>query len=497
MKFKQKIFTALTVMLVSIFTVLPYCCEATGEALSITITGNVSGRTLSIYKLFDLNINEGNYYYSWDGLATEDFFSNEKDLKTVYEATEYLKELKEDSTDLTKLAEEYYTYCKNNGISEIDKKTVGENESQTTFSGLDQGYYLVYDETKATENTAKSAAIVSNLTENMRVSIKVDSIEINKEVDDTSAKIGDTVNFTITSTVPEMIGYDKYSFIISDTLSKGLDLNEDSIKIFIGDNEYTDYTKTSVKNSDNTTTLTITFNNFINQKENSGDTIKVNYSAKLNNEAAIEKDTSNGAKIIYSNDPTSDKKGETDEVVVHVYTYAIELTKKNSKDDILSGVEFILKLDNGKYAKFDQNGVYTESVDNKDEATILVTNSEGKISISGLEVGDYELIETKTLEDYNLPNFSFSFRISQLLNDDGTLKTASFEYTADDENKEAEGYIKDVSNSSASFEVTVLNAKKGLLPSTGGMGTIIFTVGGLGLMLIAASVFIVRKKVKA
>ena len=497
MKVKQKILLALTLMLVTIFTVLPSCCKATGENLSITVTGNVSGRTLSIYKLFDLEIVDGNQYYSWEGLPTKDFFTNKKGLSTIYETTEYLKGLESNSTNLTKLAEEYYNYCEDNNISELNKKVVGENEKQVTFSGLDKGYYLIYDETVASKTVAKSIGIVSNLTENTTVSIKVDSIEVDKTVDETSAKVGDDVNFTITSKVPEMIGYDEYSFVISDTLSKGLDLDEESIAISIGEDEYTNYSKSSVKNQDGTTTLTITFKDFIEQKVNSGKTITVNYTAKLNNEAAVEKDNTNSAKVIYSNDPTTDKKGETDEVVVHVYTYAVELTKKNSKGDVLSEVEFILKLGNGKYATFDQDGVFTGTVENKDDATILKTNSEGKIAISGLEAGEYELIETKTLDEYNLPNFGFSFRISQELNDDGTLKTASFDYIADEEIKEAAGYIEDVSSSTPSFEIVVLNAKKGLLPSTGGMGTILFTVTGIGLMIVAASVFVVRKKVRA
>ena len=146
MKVKQKILLALTLMLVTIFTVLPSCCKAAGENLSITVTGNVSGRTLSIYKLFDLEIVDGNQYYSWEGLPTKDFFTNKKGLSTIYETTEYLKGLESNSTNLTKLAEEYYNYCEDNNISELNKKVVGENEKQVVFSGLDKGYYLIYDD---------------------------------------------------------------------------------------------------------------------------------------------------------------------------------------------------------------------------------------------------------------------------------------------------------------------------------------------------------------
>ena len=71
--------------------------------------------------------------------------------------------------------------------------------------------------------------MISSLTKNEEVKIKTDAIDVEKEVDVTSANVGEDVKFTITTSVPRMIGYDKYVFNVIDILSKGMDFNNDII----------------------------------------------------------------------------------------------------------------------------------------------------------------------------------------------------------------------------------------------------------------------------
>lgn len=479
---------------------MPITSFAAGDNLTITVKGEVAGRTLSLYKLFDMHVDGDNYYYTWDNLPSEEFFTG-KGYDTIFKATEYLKSLENNSTELTNLAEDYYTYCINKSIPAISKKDVSNDAKSVEFNGLDKGYYLIYDETTASEKTARSAAIVSNLKENREVLIKVDTIDVEKEANINSASYGDIVNFTVKSKVPEMIGYSTYEFEIIDTLSKGLTLVENdngvvNVKITIDGKDYTEFVTEKIDNADETTTLKIKFNNFIRQKINSGKEIKIEYQATINKKAAIEKDNTNNVKIIYSNDPNKNTKGETNTDVVHIYTYEIDFTKKNSFGNPLAGAEFVLQLENGKYAKLDNAGIFEEAVDSIENATKLLTGEDGIIKILGLKEGTYKLIETKAPTDYNTPDFSFDFRIIQELNEDGTLKNAKFDYIADKELKEAKGYIKDTKNSdnSAIFKVDVLNSKKGLLPSTGGMGTIIFTIAGIAIMATAGTVIALKNK---
>ena len=177
-----------------------------------------------------------------------------------------------------------------------------------------------------------------------------------------------------------------------------------------------------------------------------------------------------------------------------MYTYAIDFTKKNTAGTVLSGAEFVLRLEDGTYATFDNNGVFTGTVATREEATVLTSDANGKVAISGLKAGTYTLVETKAPDGYSVPNFEFTFTIDQVLKADGTLETASFDYITDKDNTAAKGYMTDSTSQSASFAIDVLNAKEGALPTTGGMGTTIFTVVGISIMAVAIVALVARNR---
>src|SRR5699024_3412524 len=162
--------------------------------------------------------------------------------------------------------------------------------------------------------------------------------------------VGDSVYFDLTGTVPSMDGYDKYFYIIVDTLSKGLtfDLGYEyflSIYRENGDLAYTVakgdlqhnpfYTVTPTVNGDGTTTLKIVINNAIRLKEFAGGKVCFTYRATLNQDAVIgDSGNPNSVHLEYSNDPNYDYKGDneptgndpmgqTPEDYVIVYTGAV------------------------------------------------------------------------------------------------------------------------------------------------------------------------------
>lgn len=510
MKTFKKLFTILTIVLVAIMTFVPAKSLAADGDLTITVTGDVAGRTLSVYRLFNLTVTgtaeNPVYNYSWaDG--SEAFFTA-KGYDTVAKATDYLKGFANDSTQLTKLAEEFYTYCTktaNPAIPAVAKTIVDTEATSANFTVNGQGYYLIYDETTSIEaGRAISAGILQNVTANATVAIKADRTKVEKETGKETAFVGENVPFTVTTQVPNLVGYETYTFTVIDTMSKGLDFKND-VKVTIDGVEYKDetdegvkqYTVTSSKDSETgKTTLTIAFTpaEFVKLADKKGKDIVITYSADLNSDAAVELDNTNNVVIRYSNDPDSTGTGTTPPDIVHVYTYKIDFTKKNTAGTVLPGAEFILKLSDGKYATFDANGVYTGSVAERKSATPLVSDSNGKIAVSGLKAGSYTLIETKAPEGYGIPNFEFTFTISQTLNEDGTLNTASFDYTTDVTNNAANGYMTDRTSTSASFAVDVLNAKEGALPTTGGIGTTIFTVIGIAVMAVAVVALVARNR---
>lgn len=520
MKTFKKLFTILTIVLVAIMAFVPAKSLAADDdgKLTITVEGDVAGRTLSVYKLFDLTVTGTTenqvYNYDW-ATGSKDFFAqltdgkgNNLGLTTVAKATDYLKGFANNSTQLTKIAEDFYTYCKANNIAAaVPSTTVAADATSVELKVDDQGYYLIYDETTSLgEGRAISAGMLQNVTTNTEVTIKADTTTVDKEAGKTTAFVGENVPFTVTTKVPNLTGYETYTFTVIDTMSKGLDFQNDVVvkiggviypeKVGEGENEITQYTVPQPsKDSNGNTTITIVFTPTEFVKLKSGADIEITYSANLNSGAAVELDNTNDVKIIYSNDPKGTGTGTmTPPHIVHVYTYKIDFTKKNTAGTVLPGAEFILKLSDGKYAIFDTNGVYTGSVAKREDATPLKSNKDGKIAVSGLKAGSYTLIETKAPEGYGIPNFEFTFTISQTLKADGTLESASFDYTADVNNTAANGYMKDQTSTSASFVVEVLNAKEGALPTTGGIGTTIFTVVGIAVMAVAVVALVARNR---
>lgn len=105
----KKIISILTIVLLAIIAVCPLSFAANN--LTLTVTGDVAGRTLSVYKLFNLTVEDNdNYHYSWDGLASEGFFTS-KGYANIYQVLEELRNYENDSTSLTNLALEYYNFC--------------------------------------------------------------------------------------------------------------------------------------------------------------------------------------------------------------------------------------------------------------------------------------------------------------------------------------------------------------------------------------------------
>lgn len=531
MKTFKKLFTVLAIVLVAILALMPAKSFAAEGDLTITVTGEVAGRTLSVYKLFDLTVEgEGEtavYRYTWEGLASEVFFAqltdaqgNNLGLNTVAKATDYLKGFEKDATALTNLAEEFYAFCNNEANAEaLAGKTakIGESETVATdaknvvFTVPGEGYYLIYDETTADEDTAVAAAMLQNVTANAEVKLKVESIVVDKTVDETTANIGDDVNFTVSTTVPNVVGYDEFFFELTDTLSKGLTFNND-VEVKIDRVTTTVPYKVNATTDATTgkTTVKITFDSteFAKLNDKMGKDIVITYSAKLNNNAALEQDNTNEVVIEYSNDPETNEHGKTNTDIVHVYTYGFDFTKKNTAGEALNGAKFVLKLADGSYATFNENGVYTGKVANKEDATVLISEGTttdengdtvalGKFAVSGLEAGNYTLVEVEAPKGYSLPNFEFTFTITPELNADGTLKSVSFYYTADDNNNAANGYMtveERTDVTAETFVLTVLNAKEGELPTTGGIGTTIFTVVGIIVMLVAGVALVARNR---
>lgn len=374
-----------------------------------------------------------------------------------------------------------------------------------TFNGLDYGYYVVAVPGVTLANASgQYATLVSVDRTNVTANIKGDLPTVDKKVqvggtgkDATDAKIGDTLTFTLTSTIPDMSAYDTYTFNFKDTLSKGLTFERvtsvtvDGVAapLTVG----TDYTVTTPTAPDNT--LTVAMNDFKNkQQANAGKKITVTYTATLNENAVVGgAGNTNSAKIQYSNDPSTNGTGESEPSKVRVFTYGFTVDKyTGDKYDNaatrLAGAEFTLALKNGTAISFVQvaagsatvNAVYrVAKAGETGTTTTITTPANGKVVFQGLENGEYTLTETKAPAGYNKLASAIGVKVEGQNNGtDTTDATVTITYNNDN----GSNYNQTASNG----VIPVQNKSGAILPGTGGMGTIAFTV--IGVLVIALGV---------
>lgn len=369
-----------------------------------------------------------------------------------------------------------------------------------TFTGLDYGHYVVAVPGATLANASgQYATLVSVGSANVDANIKGDLPTVVKKVNGesaTSAKIGDTLTFTLTSTIPDMSAYDTYTFNFKDTLSKGLTFGQvDSVKV--GDTTLTkdtDYTVTTSTVSDSTL-LTVTMLNFKDkQQTNAGKTITVTYKATLNKDAVVGgHGNTNSATIQYSNNPSAGGTGESEPSKVRVFTYGFTVDKYTGDkyDDTatrLAGAEFTLAPKNGDAMSFVQvtagsateNAVYrVAKAGETGTTTTITTPANGKVVFQGLKNGEYTLTETKAPAGYNKLASALGVKVEG--QNDGT-DTTNATVTITYNNDNGSNYDKTASNG----VIPVQNKSGVVLPGTGGMGTIAFTV--IGVLVIALGV---------
>lgn len=438
-----------------------------------------------------------------------------------------------------------------NALNGVKAEVTGQDAS-TTLSSLPYGMYVIYpygaSDTVNVTSAVKSPAMIVTVADSTPKSINmkstyptvdkeiippvqnddpdytieegsgsivvVDSWDGNHDMDFESVtdpskagdfQVGDEVTFRLTATVPDMTGFTDYTFKFHDTLSNGLDF-KNIISVKVGetvlkpstDYQSGTYTPTVGQNGKE---LTIELNDFFDQyKGKVGQTITVIYTAVLNENAVVGMDpNTNEAKVVFSNDPTKDTTGESEPDKVEVHTFDFTIFKYAMKDEgetPLDGAKFELYTDEACNNQINlvQVSDSTWRVATEDDSRLtntITTPDGGKVQIKGLATGTYYLKETAAPEGYHKLTAPIKVEIIPTY-DETTDKLTSYavKYTY---NGETETDTSSTKNDSP--EVKVENKDGTILPDTGGMGTVIFTVAGIALILgVGASFVISRKK---
>lgn len=213
----------------------------------------------------------------------------------------------------------------------------------------------------------------------------------------------------------------------------------------------------------------------------------------------------NTAALTYqlATDPT---EKVTDPVSTSVYTYSIKLEKKDMDGNALAGAKFRLYRDAGMTDEVlldkDAANNFYHPADVGAAGVEIDTGADSSFLIKGLEQGVYYLKETATKAGYYLPEGVFEIVLTGEGNGTspriltGKLDAAST-FTA--ENTEDDPLIGTATVDTTAvnqLDIVLKNSSQPILPSTGGMGTALFTFGGVALMVLAAGLTIYMRKRK-
>ena len=355
--------------------------------------------------------------------------------------------------------------------------------TSVSFNGVPIGQYLIIATSNNRIYRSTTADLLPTLTSNGYVvndkcyDMKSSTVNITKTGDGqeiVQKGLGEEVEYKIKASVPTYpVGAIDTTYNISDTLSKGLQLSGNvTVKGCVSEDDpgttlssTADYTMTTT--TDSITGETKLVLNFNYDRIKSYTKIEVTYKAKVTDKAVVgPTGNDNDAQLKYSNDPYKTDSYTTKYDKVKLYTFGVKVIKYDADTTnprtLLPGAVFRLeKVKNNEVTEISDRPLYT-------------TDANGEISINQLGEGSYQLVEVNAPIGYNLM--------------DNTIPFTIFGVTVDGK------YNGEVSGGTNGYLTKEVANYKTLMPSTGGTGTVIFTVSGIVLMAGAIVYLVIRKR---
>lgn len=250
------IFVAAMMVFAMAFIATPakaFAAPATGELTITSTDAAFNGKEVKAWQMFSATATAdgGNASYTlaaeWEPFFTGVIGGTMAGLsgdKLSQEAVKYVTGLGvTDSTEVTAFAKKASDWAKGQKFAATATATASLSGDRyvATFTGLNYGYYVVSPQTGSTDVTAPirgtDAMLVNVVKATQNVDLKSVYPTVDKTVNDgnhVDAQVGDVLNFALTSKVPDMTEYTTYVFNFKDVLSKGLTLDQNSIKVTIG-----------------------------------------------------------------------------------------------------------------------------------------------------------------------------------------------------------------------------------------------------------------------
>lgn len=317
---------------------------------------------------------------------------------------------------------------------------------------------------------------------------KSSEVKTEKTVDKFNQEVGETVNYTVKGTIPSYSSeYTNPIYTITDEYTNLEEVSDPTVTI--GGKSATKDTDYELEKVEGTNKFTVKFLNVGSYaaKSKAERDVVITYTAKIAASASTINPATNKATLNYSNKPNENKNATPSNTYTYTFDINGEFEKTGENNAPLEGSTFTLYKADGS--------VFGTCVTN-------VVNGKALIHFEDVAEGTYTMKETDATDGYSLNDTVYTVTIKDVTYDKDAADKKVTGYTV--EVKEGEivkgTYVYNVADGTVtpaegnSPAIVVQNTKLASLPSTGGIGTTIFTIGGCAIMIIAAGLFFASRR---
>lgn len=511
---------------------------------TITIDDVKADETAVVYQLVSYNDTYTNYEFE----SNFKTFLETKAGKTGDQQNDIATYFaKQSAPDTTKLIEEFVTLCNtaDSGYTRPAEYTHAVAAGTSVDVQVEPGYYMIIMETSvnasriyqpitvfvrvdadklhiytggsATPTTGTAATVKTKSVVGPTIDKKVWCETHNEWATTTDAGVGRTVKYYVVIDLPKYNSVSTLDMTVNDKMT-GLKYVGGSAKVYeqapVGDQ----FTGTPVADAVAEPTVDETDSSVLHfaldyskialaeaETAITAKQVWLYYEAVVTDDALANHAATNSATLTYANAATK-REQVTEPVSTMVFNYALNLQKQSDRGVSLSGAKFTLYKDEAMtqpiyFVPIENANGNVYRVGAQDEAG-AITEIAADFDLLGLSTGTAYIKETTVPTGYFAPASGFKLVLASELSGVTTLHTGSLRTTGEnpssltamDENDKDLILTAAVETSSPhAYRVILRNSTTPILPSTGGMGTALFTVGGIALMVLAAFLFLRRK----